>query len=136
MGMRMRAVHHKSVRLISEFDGVERTGISYVRDVACACSSVVYTITSTEVCARLQPLACAAGAAGGGSQETMVRTEELVHLVGLVRAVRALLEVSEGDVGQWRCVDVSRVCLCVGVLFEVSDGGLYIFVCVWAVGIV
>jgi hypothetical protein len=91
----MQAVHFKSVRLISVFEGVQRTGILYARDVACACSSVVYTITSAEVCARLQPLACAAGAAGGGSAETMVRTEELVHLVALVRAVRALKQSSE-----------------------------------------
>jgi hypothetical protein len=46
--------------------------------------------------------------------------------------VCGLLELSDGDVGQWRCVNMLRVCvficvylrvcLRVGDLFEVSDG--------------
>ena len=98
--------HSKSVRSISEFDGVARTGIAYQREAACACSAAVYTITCAETFARLQPLG---SGAGGSGKDAMVKVDELMHLVALVRAVRGLLEISGSEVGMWRYEAVCHV---------------------------
>lgn len=92
MAQRMLFVHECGGAAVAEAQDRPAVHASYSSALACACSCVVYTLASSELCAR----------AATRTEDEMLKTDELICLTSLVRAVRALVDSATGPAADWR----------------------------------